>query len=77
MPRVRHKVLEFKLFKYYISQENKTKQKRQLLLDERNGNKVSSCPIVESTVGSREDPIVQVAVIISVFYNVNSMVSDV
>ena len=64
--------LEFKLFKYYISKKTKI----QLLLGESNGNKVSSRPIVESTVGSREDPIVQVTFTVNVFYIIDSMVAN-
>ena len=71
--RVRHEVLEFVLFIYYIS---KNKKKEQSLLNKSNRHKFFSLPVGESSADSWEDPLVHVTVIVIVFQSINPMIAD-
>ena len=73
MPRVRHKVLRVRIV---LNITDPTKCKDKLLRDESDWDKVSSLPIVEPSIDSREDPILQVAAIFIIFYCVDFTVAN-
>ena len=70
------------LFKLHNQKlERKETEKYCLLLNKGDWHKVFSLPIVELTIGSRENPVVYVTVVIGVFHSVdlifvNSIIVD-
>ena len=64
--------IEFILFLNYISE----KSERQLLLNKSNRYKVLGSPVTESAVGSREDPVVNVGITITVFKRIDPRIVD-
>ena len=73
MPRVRHKVLRVRIV---LNITDPTKCKDKLLRDESDWDEVSSLPIAEPSIDSRKDPILQVAIIFTIFYRVDLTVAD-
>ena len=54
-----------------------TENKKQLLLSKGDWYDVFGLPIAESVVGSRDDPLADVEVVVVVFYSMYSILADV